>query len=178
MSNISRILEFNNQFVENKEYEHYLSDRLPSKKIAILTCMDTRLVELLPAALGVKNGDVKIIKCAGAQITSPYDSSIRSLLIGVTELGVEDIMVIGHTQCGTAALDAKNVRKKLISLGVSEKTIDSCEIDFDTWLNGFGKVEDSVRETVSTLRKHPLMPSNVVISGYVIDIKTGKLTPV
>ena len=55
------MLEFNKQFVESKAYEKYSTSKYPDKKIAIVTCMDTRLVELLPAALGIRNGDVKII---------------------------------------------------------------------------------------------------------------------
>ena len=56
---LDEILEFNKQFVANKGYEKYITNKYPDKKIAILSCMDTRLTELLPAALGIKNGDVK-----------------------------------------------------------------------------------------------------------------------
>ena len=62
---LDEILEFNKQFVANKGYEKYITNKYPDKKIAILSCMDTRLTELLPAALGIKNGDVKMIKNAG-----------------------------------------------------------------------------------------------------------------
>ena len=64
--------------------------------------MDTRLIELLPAALGIRNGDAKIIKNAGGVITHPYGSVMRSLLVAILELGVEEVMVIGHTDCGSA----------------------------------------------------------------------------
>ena len=84
--------------MENKAYEPYLTSKYPDKKLAILTCMDTRLIELLPAALGLKNGDAKIIKNAGGVITHPYGSvAVRSLLVAIIELGVEEVMVIGHT---------------------------------------------------------------------------------
>ncbi len=59
---INDILAHNREFIENKGYEKFLTDKYPNKKIAIVTCMDTRLVELLPAALGFKNGDVKIVR--------------------------------------------------------------------------------------------------------------------
>ena len=62
---IEELLAYNRKFVEEKRYEQYAASKYPNKKIAILTCMDTRLVELLPAALGLRNGDVKIIKNAG-----------------------------------------------------------------------------------------------------------------
>ena len=82
---IKEILEYNRQFVANRGYERFATDKYPDKKIAIVTCMDTRLVELLPAALGLRNGDVKIIKNAGATITNPFDSTMRSLLITSSE---------------------------------------------------------------------------------------------
>ena len=69
MSIISEILQFNKEFVEKEEFKNYRASKFPTKKIAILSCMDTRLTLLLPAALGMKNGDVKIIKNAGGVIS-------------------------------------------------------------------------------------------------------------
>ena len=68
---IDQIMDYNRQFVTDKSYERYLTDKYPDKKLAVLTCMDTRLTELLPAALGLKNGDAKIIKNAGGLIITP-----------------------------------------------------------------------------------------------------------
>ena len=59
---IDQIIDFNKSFVAQKGYEKYLTDKYPDKKLAVLSCMDTRLTKLLPAALGLKNGDAKIIK--------------------------------------------------------------------------------------------------------------------
>ena len=82
---IQEILEYNRKFVAEDGARRFATDKYPDKKIAIVTCMDTRLVELLPAALGLRNGDVKIIKNAGATIINPFDSTMRSLLIAVYE---------------------------------------------------------------------------------------------
>lgn len=87
---IEQLLEFNRQFVANRQYEQFVTSKYPDKKLAILSCMDTRLTELLPAALGLKNGDAKIIKNAGGLVISPFDSAMRSLLVAVYELGVEE----------------------------------------------------------------------------------------
>lgn len=102
---IEEMLAYNREFVRSKGYEKFQTSKYPDKKIAILTCMDTRLVELLPAALGIRNGDVKLIKNAGGMITGPFDSAVRSLLVGIVELGVEEVMVIGHNDCGVAQKD-------------------------------------------------------------------------
>ena len=111
---IKEILEYNKQFVEEKKYEKYKTSKYPDKKIAILSCMDTRLTELLPAALGIKNGDVKIIKNAGGVVSHAFGSVVRSLLVAIFELGVEEIMVIGHTDCGVQHInsDMRCVRGK------------------------------------------------------------------
>ena len=94
---IEDILAYNKRFVAEKGYEKYITNKYPDKKIAILSCMDTRLTALLPAALGIKNGDVKMIKNAGGIISHPFGSVIRSLMVAIYELGVTEVMVIAHS---------------------------------------------------------------------------------
>ena len=178
---IDEILKYNKKFVESKEYEKFETSKYPDKKIAILTCMDTRLVELLPAALGIKNGDIKLIKNAGGMVSSPFGSAVRSLLIAIVELGVEQVMVIGHTDCGVAGIDTDEMMEHLIQRGISRDTIDMmryCGVNIEEWLVGFESVECSVRESVDMLRSHPLIPKDVEIFGYVIDTVTGELMPI
>ena len=121
---IDQIMEYNKKFVENKGYEPFLTSKYPDKKLAILTCMDTRLIELLPAALGIKNGDAKIIKNAGGTMVHPYGSVVRSLLVGILELGVEEVMVIGHTDCGVQGMDGKEMLELLEKRGIDKQHID------------------------------------------------------
>src|SRR5689334_23585424 len=67
---------FRSKFVEGKEYEAFQTSKYPNKKLVIVSCMDTRLVELLPRALNVSNGDVKIVKVAGAIVSHPFGAVI------------------------------------------------------------------------------------------------------
>jgi len=178
MSNIHDILKHNKGFVENKQYQTYSSTRFPTKKIAILSCMDTRLTELLPAALNVKNGEVKIIKNAGALITHPFGSVMRSLLVAVYELGVQEIMVIGHHDCGMQGIEVSKLLEKMSKRNISKETIKKVQqtgVDIHKWLKGFDNVETSVMETVSIIKEHPFMPEDVQVYGFLIDPKTGKL---
>ena len=172
------MLEFNKQFVESKAYEKYSTSKYPDKKIAIVTCMDTRLVELLPAALGIRNGDVKIIKNAGGTITNPFDSTVRSLLVAIYELGVNEVMIIGHTNCGVQGMDSQEMLQLMRKSGIDEHNITlmkHCGIDLDSWLHGFDDVEASVLETVDLVKNHPLVPNDVVVRGYIMDSETGAL---
>lgn len=173
------ILKFNQEFVKNKEYEKYITNKFPDKKIAIVTCMDTRLTELLPAALGFKNGDVKVIKNAGGIISHPFGSAIRSLLVAIYELGVNDVMIIGHTDCGAQQLNSERVVRNMRARGISDDSLQMmryCGLNIDTWLSGFSDVENAVRKTVELVSRHPLIPSDVVVHGFVIDSVTGQLT--
>ena len=178
---IEEIREFNKSFVKDEKYQSYITSKYPDKKLAILTCMDTRLTELLPAALGLKNGDVKLIKNAGGVISNPFGSVVRSLLIAVYELGVETILVIGHTDCGVQHMDSRAMIESMKQRGVSQEAIDMihyCGIDFEKWLSGFDDVNTSVQETVELLKHHPLILEDVQIGGFVMDSTTGELLEV
>lgn len=175
---IDEIIRYNREFVASEGYRRYEISKYPDKRIAIVTCMDTRLVELLPAALGIRNGDVKMIKNAGGTITNPFDSTMRSLLVAVYELGVNEIMVIGHTGCGVQGMDAEEMLHLMRERGIDEEHISlmrHCGIDLNSWLHGFTDTPEAVAETVNLIRNHPLMAKDVRVSGYIMDSATGLL---
>mgnify|MGYP000470674988 CR=1 FL=1 len=137
---IDELVSYNREFVKNKGYEKYITNKYPDKKIAIVSCMDTRLTELLPASLGIKNGDVKIIKNAGAIISHPFGSVIRSLMVAIYELGVVEVMIIGHTDCGAKHMNSSEMIEKMKERGIPQERIDMiryCGINFESWLRGF-----------------------------------------
>ncbi len=178
---LDEILQYNKTFVENKGYEKYITNKYPDKQIAIVSCMDTRLTKLLPAALGLKNGDAKIIQNAGGVISHPFGSVIRSLLIAIYELDVKEILVIGHTDCGARYTDSKKMLEKMKEQGITQNSIDMikyCGIDFDSWLGGFMDLDDSVKKSVELIRNHPLIPETVMVYGLVIDSFTGELNKI
>ena len=178
---IEEILKYNKEFVANKGYEEFITNKYPDKKIAILSCMDTRLTVLLPAALGIKNGDVKMIKNAGGIISHPFGSVIRSLLVAIFELGVTDVMVVAHSDCGDCHMIAEQMIEHMKARGIHQETIDMirfCGVDFEKWLYGFGDTEKSVRETVEAIVNHPLIPHDIQVHGFIIDSHTGELTRV
>ncbi|WP_124727781.1 beta-class carbonic anhydrase [Staphylospora marina] len=179
MSRLDEVLAFNRKFVENREYEPYLAGKYPRKQLVIVSCMDTRMTELLPKALNLKNGDVKIIKTAGALISHPYGSVMRSLLVAVTLLKADEVWVIGHHGCGMVGLSAEPVLSGLRSRGVPPENVQKLRnrgVDVDRWLTGCNTAEDGVKESVSLLRNHPLWPPDVMVHGLVIDPCTGELT--
>lgn len=175
---ITEILDYNRGFVERREYEAYITDNLPNKKLVIVTCMDTRLTELLPRAMNIRNGDVKLIKNAGAIVSHPFGSVMRSILVAVYELGASEVAVVGHHGCGMTGLSCASILEKAKRSGVSAdmiSTLGHAGIDLQKWLTGFDKVEDGVRQSVELVRHHPLLPKGIPVHGLVIDPATGKL---
>lgn len=176
---IEEILAYNKKFVEEENYKPFATDKFPKKKLAIVTCMDTRLTDLLPAAMGLKNGDAKIIRNAGGTIVHPFGSAVRSLLVGIYELGVREILVVGHTDCGAQHMKMEEMIEKMKEQGISEATLNSLKyfgIDMDQWLGGFDCVEDAIGQSIDLLKHHPLIPKDIGIYGLVINTQTGELT--
>jgi len=178
VSIVSEILDHNRQFLERKEYEAFLTDQFPNKRLVVLTCMDTRLVELLPHAMGFRNGDVKLVKNAGAIVSHPFGSVMRSIMLAIYELMAEEVIVVGHSGCGMTGLSCQRVLDKALKRGVSPDilaTLKHAGVDLQKWLTGFEHVEDGVRSSVDMIKQHPLLPKDVLVHGMMIDSRTGAL---
>ena len=181
MKMLEEILDFNEKFVAEKKYEEFTTTKFPNKKMVILTCMDTRLVELLPRALNIRNGDVKIVKNAGALIMHPFGSIMRSLLVAVYQLQAEEVAIIGHYDCGMSGMKSDIMIEAMKKRGVTDDmlgTLNYSGINVEEWLHGFDNVKDSVSHSVEIVKNHPLMPKDVPVHGLVIDPSTGRLDQV
>jgi carbonic anhydrase len=178
MSRLTDILAFNNEFVASKAYEPLLTDRYPDKRIVIVTCMDTRLTELLPRAMNLRNGDAKIIKIAGAVVAAPFGSVMRSILVAIYSLGAEEIYVIGHHDCGMTGMGHAEILEKARAAGIPKSTFNTLAhagINLETWLTGFASPADGVQASVRMIKEHPLLPKNLTVHGLLMHPDTGKL---
>lgn len=175
---IPHILEHNRKFVAEKRYEALRTDRFPNKGVVVVTCMDTRLVELLPQAMDLRQGDAKVLKTAGAIVAHPFGSVMRSIMVAVYDLNALDICVVGHHDCGMTGLSCARIIKSARERGISDDTLDTLKhsgIDLEKWLVGFDTVEQGVRQSVQIIRNHPLLPADVRVHGMLISPETGKL---
>jgi len=174
---LDEIISYNRSFLEQKKYEPYLTSKFPDKKFVVLTCMDTRLIELLPASMNIKNGDVKMIKSAGGVVSTAFGGVMRSIIVAIYELGADEVFVIGHYDCGMSHLNPKKTKEKFIERGIKQEVLDVLEnsgLHLETWLRGFGDVTESVQGSVDLIRNHPLVP-NIPVHGLVVDPATGRL---
>ena len=160
MSYFENFLKANQAYVELHGDLH-LSIK-PKTKVAIVTCMDSRL-HVAPA-LGLALGDAHILRNAGVRVT---EDMIRSLVISQQQMGTREIVVLHHTDCGAQTFNNEDFQEHL-----------KCELGVD--VSGqdflpFQDIDESVREDMKLLRECPLIPDDVIISGAVYDVDTGSM---
>ena len=100
-------------------------------------------------------------------------------MVAIYELGVTEVMIIGHTGCGVQGMDANEMLNLMHSRGISDEHINlmmHCGIDLKSWLHGFEDTHAAVEETVDLVRNHPLIPTDVTVKGYIMDSLTGELS--
>ena len=143
--------------------------------LAIFTCMDTRLVDFLEPAMGIKRGDAKVIKNAGNTLVDPNGGVIRSLVVAIFLLGVEEVFVIGHRDCGMSSVNPADLKEKMSARGIDTHTIDTLVPDLGQWLGAFTCPEENVVQVVSIIRSSPLIPRDVPIHGLIFCPNDGHL---
>ena len=160
MSVIDEVLEANEIYARTHEFRE-LTPR-PERKLAVLTCMDTRLSI---RTLGLKTGDAHIIRNAGGIVT---EDALRSLVVSHYLLGIEEIMVINHTDCGLMHTSEEELRTKIQN---RTGTAVVAPAAFYTFQN----VEENVRHQLQKLHAHPWIPKSVAVRGFVYDVTSGRL---
>ena len=151
----------------------------PRERVVIISCMDARLVDLLPKALNILGGDAKVIKTAGAILTHPFGGVMRSIIVAVHGLKCKEVFVVAHHNCGMLGLDADALVERMhIEGGVPRETVRTLEaagINIHGWLKGFSSVHAAVQNSVALVRRHPLIPRTLPVHGLIIDPETGAL---
>lgn len=159
--------EFRRLLLESGRYAEQLDrSRLaatPLAGLAILTCMDTRMV--IEDIFGLRAGDANIIRNAGAVASL---DAIRSLLLSRHVLGTHAIVVLGHTGCGLEGLDDEDLRARLErQSGQPSKT----------HFGSFDDLDAHVRRQVERIQAHPWI-GHVPVNGLIYEVETGLIRDV
>jgi carbonic anhydrase len=162
MTTIDDLLANNRAYAENSPANHL--DVNPSKRLAIVTCMDSRIDVF--AALGLGDGEAHILRNAGGVIT---DDVIRSLAISQRKLGTREVMLIHHTDCGMQKLTDDSFRAEL-----QEATGMAPAFAIES----FGDPEADVRQSILRVRRSEFIPHREVVRGFVYDVDTHQLREV
>ncbi len=162
MTAFDDLLAANDKFA--KTFKHSALTGTAARGLAVVTCMDSRIDPL--GLLGLKPGDAKILRNAGARVT---DDVLRTLVLAVYLLGVERVLVMPHTDCGMSKATDDDVHTL-----AAEQGVDTRSLEFHT-------VPDqgaALRHDLVRIRTSPFLSDDLPVGGAIYDVHTGKLTPV
>jgi carbonic anhydrase len=162
MDVVDDLLEHNRAFAAGVEPGHL--DIHPARRLAVVTCMDSRLDAF--AALGLRQGEAHVLRNAGGVIT---DDVIRSLAISQRCLGTQEIMLIHHTDCGL---------QKITDDGFRAELQEATGMAPSFAIESYSDVDDNVRQSIARVRTSPFLLHRDRVRGFVYDVDTGLLREV
>jgi carbonic anhydrase len=162
MGTIDELLANNHAFAESLPNRHL--DVEPTRRLAIVTCMDSRLDVF--AALGLGHGEAHVLRNAGGVIT---DDAIRSLAISQRRLGTREVMLIHHTDCGM---------QKITDDGFRDELREDTGVAPAFAIESFSDVDASVRQSILRVRRSDFVPHRDGVRGFVYDVDTHRLREV
>ena len=136
----------------------------PARKVAVLACMDARLVP--SRILGLQEGDAHVIRNAGGVVT---DDAVRSLAISQRLLGTQEIVLLHHTDCGMLTLSDDEFKRSIQ---------DETGIKPMWAVEAFSDLEEDVRQSIARIQASPFIPNKDSVRGFVYDVHTGAVREV
>ena len=133
-----------------------------ARGLAVVTCMDSRIDPF--ATLGIRAGDAKILRNAGARVT---DDVLRTLVLAHYLLGVDRVLVMPHTNCRMASATEAEIHDHI----QQEYGVDTRSLEFRTT----NDQRASLLQDVVRIRSYPLLPHDLAVCGAILDITTGRL---
>jgi len=136
-----------------------------ARGLAVVTCIDSRIDPL--AMLGLRAGDAKIIRNAGARITP---DALRSLILATNLLDVTRVCVVQHTDCAMVGSTEEEMRDRIGSI----RHVDAGGWEFLTSTDQLA----TLRADLDAIRACPLLPPGLQVGAFIFDVHTGELVPV
>jgi len=161
---IDEVLKANQAYAQEFKEGHLPMP--PARKLAVIACMDARLV--ISRMLGLKEGDAHVIRNAGGIVT---EDVLRSLIISHHLLGTQEFMLINHTDCGMLTFKDDELRHKLM-----RQTGAAVVVPANFY--AFTSLEENVHQQIQKLKSHPWIPKHIPVRGFIYDVTTGRLTEV
>jgi carbonic anhydrase len=157
---------FDDLLAANRRYRAEFHDSgvagLAAKGLAVVTCIDSRIDPL--AMLGLRAGDAKIIRNAGARVT---DDALRSLVLAVNLLGVTRVCVVQHTECAMVGSTDDELRARISAL----RGVDASGWEFLAGKDQAATLRDDIRRITTC----PLLPPDLDVGGFIFDVRSGEL---
>ncbi|MEV5410834.1 carbonic anhydrase [Thermopolyspora sp. NPDC052614] len=162
MTDFDDLFSANELFAANFEFSGLTGTA--ARGLAVVTCMDSRIDPL--ALLGLRPGDAKILRNAGARVT---DDVLRTLVLAVYLMSVKRVLVMPHTDCGMTKVSDADVHEL-----TSRRGVDTRSIDFHT----IPAQDEALRHDLVKIRTSPFLPPAMPVGGALYDVRSGKLLAV
>ncbi len=164
MSVIDEVLKANEEYARDFKAGHLAMP--PARKLAVVACMDARLV--VSQMLGLKAGEAHVIRNAGGIAD---EDAVRSLIISHHLLGTQEFMFIHHTDCGMLTFKEHELHARLRQQSGTAAVTPGR-------FYAFSDLEQDVREQIEKVKSHPWIPKHIPVRGFIYDVKTGRLKEV
>ncbi|BDH61860.1 carbonic anhydrase [Lysinibacillus sp. PLM2] len=154
------------------------------KKTLVITGLNDKLNELFPMITNKKAEELIIIKTMGNSISQPYDSIMRSIIIAVYQENIEEIYIIGEKDSTECSINKDEFLSKIQKANVSSKEIKAIEYfgvvgeDLMSWLVGREDIKTILKENISLIKNHPLIPKNVKVYGFIASAELSEFEEV
>lgn len=155
MSQIARLLQANEGYANARANVH---DPRPSRRLAVITCMDARIDVF--AVLGLHLGEAHVLRNAGGRLT---EDVLRSLALSCHLLGVDSVAVMQHTKCGLAGVTEEDLARLIGADGPYLPISDHAA---------------NLREDIDVLINTPYLAPIVHVGGFVYDVESGEIADV
>lgn len=160
---------FDDLLEANRRYRSEFHDSgvagVAAKELAVLTCIDSRIDPL--AMLGLRAGDAKIIRNAGARVT---DDALRSLVLATNLLGARRVCVVQHTECAMVGSTEDEMRERV----AAASGVDATGWEFLVSTDQLA----TLRSDIARIRDCPLIPPDLELGGFIFDVHSGELVAV
>ena len=123
-----------------------------ARGLAVLTCIDSRIDPL--AMLGLRAGDAKIIRNAGARVT---DDALRSLVLAANLLGVTRVCVVQHTDCAMVGRTDDELRARI-------GTMRGCDATGWVFLASLDQLA-TLHDDIARIGSCPLLPPDLEVGA-------------
>jgi len=133
----------------------------PSKRVAIVACMDSRID--IFGLFGLGGGEAHVIRNAGGIITSDV---LRSLVISQRLLGTREVILVHHTDCGLQRVREPDFRAEIAGEVGAEPPYA---------FGAFDDLDVAVQSALVKVREHVFLPYRMGVRGFVYDVTTGRL---
>ena len=142
------------------------------RSLCIVTCVDPRLTRFFSTVLGIDRGDAVLIRLPGANLLGGHADALRAVAAAVYINQATEVLILGHTDCGTTRIDAGAIASRMQAAGLGSQAMPGGPREF---LGGVGDIRAALLASAAAVRSARFLPRDLLVHAAILDIQTGVL---